>query len=91
MSTSGRNVSPDDASSNITGIILVVCIGYNQCVLADKLQQYLVAYVNQALSLDPPLPSAGRPFYTTCSQPDIIWYVNQINFPLINSSLHCNC
>ncbi|XP_065888022.1 uncharacterized protein [Dysidea avara] len=57
ISKSGRNASPDDASSSVT---------------ADKLQQYLVAYVNQALSLDPPLPSAGRPFYTTCSQPDII-------------------
>ena len=36
------------------------------------MQQCLVAFVNQALSLDPPLPSAGRPFYSTCSQPDMI-------------------
>jgi len=67
-------------------ISVCVCV----CVLADKLQQYLVAYVNQALSLDPPLPSAGRPFYTTCSQPDIIWYVDQINFPLITTLLTCH-
>lgn len=41
-------------------------------VTVDQMQQYLVAFVNQALSLDPPLPSAGRPFYSTCSQPDMI-------------------
>ena len=87
--SSGRNASPDDAPSSVPGNTTIVCrTSSYQCVVADKLQQYLVAYVNQALSLDPPLPSAGRPFYTTCSQPDIIWYVNQINFPLITVPLH---
>lgn len=37
---------------------------------------YLVAYVNQALFLDPPLPSRGRALYDTCCDPTLLWSVS---------------
>lgn len=72
-----------DVTGNITFLLYSTITLYMLVhITVDQLQQYLVAYVNQALSLDPPLPSAGRPFYSTCSQPDIIWYVVATLMPL---------
>jgi hypothetical protein len=35
----------------------------------DELQRYLVAYVNQELSLSPSIPSRGKALYDVCSDP----------------------
>ena len=40
---------------------------------AVSLQQYLVAYVNQELFLDPPIPSQGKALYDVCSDAASLW------------------
>lgn len=40
---------------------------------AVSLQQYLVAYVNQELFLDPPIPVRGKALYDTCSDATSLW------------------
>lgn len=45
---------------------------------AGDLHAYLVAYVNQTLFLDPPLPSRGKALYDTCSDPTHLWSVSTL-------------
>lgn len=40
-----------------------------------NLHKYLVAYVNQELFLDPPIPSRGKALFDTCSDPTSLWLV----------------
>lgn len=40
-----------------------------------NLHKYLVAYVNQELFLDPPLPNRGKALFDTCSDPTSLWLV----------------
>ena len=40
-----------------------------------NLHKYLVAYVNQELFLDPPLPYRGKALFDTCSDPTSLWSV----------------
>ena len=37
------------------------------------LQEYLVAYVNHELQLDPSLPSQGKALYDTCADATVLW------------------
>ena len=39
----------------------------------DELQRYLVLYVNQELSLSPPIPSRGKALYDVCSDTTNLW------------------
>lgn len=41
-----------------------------------NLHRHLVAYVNQELFLDPPLPSRGKALFDTCSDPTSLWLVD---------------
>lgn len=38
-----------------------------------NLHKYFVAYVNQELFLDPPLPNRGKALFDTCSDPSLLW------------------
>ena len=40
-----------------------------------NLHKYLVAYVNQELFLDPPIPSKGKALFDTCADPTSLWLV----------------
>ncbi len=44
-----------------------------------NLHKYLVAYVNQELFLDPPIPNRGKALFDTCSDPTALWSVNSIS------------
>ena len=52
-----------------------------------NLHRHLVAYVNQELFLDPPLPSRGKALFDTCSDPTSLWLVIIIPYGVVGKIL----